>query len=163
MEIERKYCIKEFPDISGAEKKEIEQGYLCTDPVVRIRKSNDRYILTCKSHIGLGETSSGDTNICQEIEMPLTREGYLHLRQKADDNYITKTRYILPLEDGHKAELDVFHGKLEGLIFVEVEFSDEEDAQGFVPPKWFGDNVSADHRYTNSFLSKQEDLTVFKK
>lgn len=163
MEIERKYRINEFPDVSKAEKKEIEQGYLCTAPVVRIRKSNDRYILTYKSHIGLEEGTPGDTRVCQEIEMPLTQEGYLHLREKTDGNFISKTRYVLPLKDGHKAELDVFHGKLEGLTFVEVEFSDEQDADDFVPPEWFGDNVSADYRYTNSFLSKQEDLAVFEK
>ena len=57
-----------------------------------------------------------------------------HLRQKVDGGLISKTRYIIPLADGHIAELDVFHGPLEGLRFVEVEFQDEEDADLFVPP-----------------------------
>ena len=46
MEIEKKYQIKEMPCLDGAMTKEMEQGYLCTDPVVRIRRSNDKYILT---------------------------------------------------------------------------------------------------------------------
>ena len=163
MEIERKYLIKTMPDLQRAEVKEIEQGYLCTNPVVRIRRSNERYILTYKSHSLVEEKISADTKMCQEIEMPLTEEGYYHLREKTDGYFIAKTRYVLPLADGHMAELDVFHGRLEGLTFVEVEFADAEDAKRFQPPEWFGENVSADNRYTNSFLSKQESLAVFDK
>lgn len=59
------------------------------------------------------------------------------------------------------AELDRFHGKLEGLCFVEVEFANEQDADSFIPPAWFGENVSKDKRYTNSFLSQCDSLDVF--
>ena len=44
MEIERKFLIKELPDLSKYDYVDIEQGYLCTHPVVRIRKKNDKYI-----------------------------------------------------------------------------------------------------------------------
>ena len=47
MEIERKYLIDRLPEnLEQYECKHIEQGYLNTDPVVRIRKSNDKYTLT---------------------------------------------------------------------------------------------------------------------
>ena len=50
MEIERKYLIHTIPfDLSSFPFRTIEQGYLCTNPVVRIRKDNDRYELTYKS------------------------------------------------------------------------------------------------------------------
>lgn len=160
MEIEKKYQIKVLPDLSGYEKKEIEQGYLCVDPIVRIRKSDDQYILTYKSKIGL-EPTDVVAQVNQEVEVPLHRKGYLHLREKVDHHLIQKTRYMIPLADGHIGELDVFHGVLEGLAFIEVEFTDEADASNFCPPEWFGDNVSRDKRYTNSFLSKCEDLSVF--
>ena len=78
-----------------------------------------------------------------------------------NDHLIQKIRYVVPLPDGHTGELDVFDGVLKGLQFIEVEFSSEEDAEGFVPPEWFGDNVSDDKRYSNSFLSKCENLDVF--
>lgn len=78
-----------------------------------------------------------------------------------DGSLIIKDRYIIPLPDGHTGELDIFHGVLEGLVFIEVEFVDQEDAQRFEPPEWFGDNVSDDHRYSNSFLSTCKDLSVF--
>ena len=162
MEIEKKYRIKKMPeDLSLYEKKEIEQGYLCASPVVRIRRSNERYILTYKSKMGV-ETSAADTRVNEEVEVPLSKEGYEHLREKIDNFLIYKTRYLIPLTCGHLVELDVFHDRLEGLVFAEVEFSDEEDALGFQPPDWFGENISQDERYTNSFLSTCEDLAVFK-
>ena len=42
-----------------------------------------------------------------------------------------------------------------------MEFQDEEDADLFVPPEWFGQNVSGDKRYSNSFLSTQTGLEAF--
>ncbi len=161
MEIEKKFQIKKLPDnLEAYPKKEIEQGYLCTRPVVRIRKSNERYILTYKS--GVSPEAESNVRVSQELEAELTQEGYYHLREKADHYLIQKTRYIIPLPSGHTGELDVFHGRLDGLYFIEVEFADEEDALHFTPPDWFGENVSHDERFSNSFLSRCENLDVFK-
>ena len=52
LEIERKFLVKRenLPEnLEQYPSKAIEQGYLCTEPVVRIRKSNDNYYLTYKS------------------------------------------------------------------------------------------------------------------
>lgn len=154
MEIEKKYLIKRFPDnLEMFEKKEIEQGYLCTNPVVRVRKSNEEYILTYKSRVQNKENITEAIRVNEEIEVPLTKDGYYHLREKADGNLIKKTRYIIPLDDFHKAELDVFGGYLKGLAFVEVEFESVEAAENFAVPEWFGEDVSSDNRYSNSSLS----------
>lgn len=162
MEIEKKFLLRKVPkSLESYEKKEMEQGYLCTDPVVRIRRSNEDYILTYKSRMGMEQVSDGDVRVNHEVEMPLTRQGYEHLREKIDGNLIKKSRYLIPLDDSHVGELDVFEGALKGLSFIEVEFSDKEDARAFEPPEWFGENVSDDHRYSNSFLSRCTDLSVF--
>ena len=161
MEIEKKFLLREMPEhLDHCEKRELEQGYLCTSPTVRIRKSDEAYILTYKGKWGT-EDIHLDARVNQELEMPLTEEAYLHMREKADGHLIRKTRYLIPLPDGHTGELDVFHGRLEGLRFIEVEFADPEDAEAFQPPSWFGQNVSKDERYTNSYLAFCEDLTVF--
>lgn len=150
MEIERKFTIKALPEnLLEYEKKEIEQGYLCSNPTVRIRKSNHNYMITYKSK--KNKKSSAIVN--EEVELPLTKEAYLHLREKVDGHLITKTRYLIPLEDGLVIELDVFKGYLEGLCFAEVEFPSEEVADSFVPPNWFLDDVSKDKRYRNHYLS----------
>lgn len=156
MEIEKKFKVKRLPEEYGAcTKKEIEQCYLCTSPVVRIRKSNEDYIFTYKSKAEGKECK--DVRICNELEAPLTEEAYLHLKEKADGIVIVKTRYLLPLLDGHMAELDIFHGVHEGLVIVEVEFGSEEEACAFVPPEWFGEDVSSDKCYTNKWLAFHQD------
>lgn len=43
-EIERKFLVKKLPeDLEKYECRQLEQGYLCTEPVVRIRRSDDTY------------------------------------------------------------------------------------------------------------------------
>ena len=162
MEIENKYLIRELPEnLDLFEKKEIEQAYLNRHPVLRIRKSNDNYILTYK--MKKSESADGPL-VNEEIEAALTKEAFEHLKEKADGNPIVKTRYIIPYQNGGKdytIELDVFHGKLEGLVFAEVEFESEEDARSFVKPDWFGKDVSGDKRYMNAFMTELEDLSVF--
>ena len=140
MEIERKFLIKDLPDLSEYEYVEIEQGYLSTSPVVRIRKKNDKYILTYK---GSGLLAH------EEIEAALTKEAYEHLAEKIDGYLITKRRYLIPLAP-YTVELDVFAGHMEGLIMAEVEFPSVEEAEAFTAPDWFGQEVTNDRRYHNS-------------
>ena len=53
MEIERKFLIKKLPeDLSSYAFHDIEQGYLSREPVVRIRKEDDKYYLTYKAFRG---------------------------------------------------------------------------------------------------------------
>ena len=146
MEIERKYLVRRLPDdLSKYEAKKIAQGYLCTDPVVRIRRSNDNYYMTYKGD-GL--------MVREEYNLPLTREAYEHLLPKIDGLLIAKTRYLIPLTDRLTAELDVFEGILSALTLVEVEFDSVEDANAFVPPEWFGEDVTESGKYHNSYLSQ---------
>lgn len=145
MEIERKFLLKELPDdLSRFHRREIEQVYLCTKPVLRVRKADDSYYLTYK---GTGMM------VREEYNMPLTASSYLHLKKKSDGHPITKTRYLIPLGQGLMGELDVFHGILEGLMFMEVEFKNEDQAVSFVPPEWVGEEVTMDEHYHNSYLS----------
>jgi len=151
MEIERKFTIKKLPeDLDSYAYADIEQGYLCRNPVVRVRRFNDDYILTYKNK---QERKGSDPLINIEEEFPLTKEGYEHLLEKADGNVITKRRYMIPLENGLKIELDIFHGKFEGLYFAEVEFRSVEEANSFVAPDWFDEDVTDDYHYSNGYMS----------
>lgn len=140
MEIERKYLIKELPDLEKYEKKKITQGYLCTAPVVRVRQSGDKFYMTYK---GSGMM------IREEYNLPLTNEAFEHLIKKADGKIIEKTRHLIPY-DKYTIELDVFEGCHAPLIMAEVEFDSEEEANTFTPPEWFGEEVTNDRRYHNS-------------
>lgn len=165
MEIERKFKIKKLPEqLDCYPKKEMEQGYLCTKPVVRIRKSvsenGTSYILCYKSKLGMVQQKDENANVCEEVELLLTEEAYLHLREKIDGRLIQKTRYIIPLESGLKIELDIFHGELEGLYFAEVEFPSEEEAKRFVLPDWFGADVTFDKRFKNNEMALAKKIDV---
>jgi CYTH domain-containing protein len=158
MEIERKFLIEKLPDLSEAfDVWKIEQAYLADKPTLRIRKKNDEYILTYKNRKKTDETGLETVaSVNEEIEIPLPESIYEHLLQKKMGHIVKKTRYLFRLDDDHKIELDIFEGRLEGLIMAEVEFTDVADANSFVPPKWFGKEVSGDKRYTNKSLSKVE-------
>ena len=146
MEIERKFVPVRLPDdLESYPHTLIEQGYLCTDPVVRVRRDGDCFYMTYKGS-GL--------MIREEYNLPLTKESYDHLIQKADGTVITKVRYRIPLDGGLTAELDLFKGSLEGVELAEVEFLDEDAANSFTPPDWFGKDVTMDSRYHNSSMSK---------
>lgn len=146
MEIERKYLIKKMPeDLNVYPFRILEQGYLCTEPVVRIRKDNDNYELTYKSK-GL--------MVREEHNLPLTKDSYEHLKTKIDGRLISKKRYLLPYNKELTIELDVFSDDLAPLVLAEVEFPDENSANAFVPPSWFGEDVTFSGEYHNSYLSK---------
>ena len=146
MEIERKYLIRELPEhLERYAYHEIEQAYLCTAPVVRIRRQDDDYILTYKS---------GGLMAREEYNLPLGAEGYAHLKEKIDGKLISKRRYLIPMENGLTIELDVFYEPCKGLLLAEVEFPDEASANSFCPPAWFGEDVTFDGRYHNSYLSR---------
>lgn len=157
MEIERKYLIETPPKHYTAYPcRRIEQGYLCTNPVVRVRRDGHDYYLTYK---GKGLLSR------EEYNLPLTKDAYAHLVAKADGIVLTKLRYEIPYEARdaqgnprqYTIEMDIFKGTYEGLILAEVEFETEEDAFAFAPPSWFGRDVTFTGEFQNSRLSSPEN------
>ncbi len=144
MEIERKFTISNLPeDLASYPAHHIEQGYLSTDPVVRIRRQDEDYYLTYK---GSGML------VREEYNLPLTKESYEHMKPKADGIIITKKRYNIPLGN-YTIELDVFESDLDGLIIAEVEFQTQEEAENFTPPDWFEKDVTFDPKYHNNYLA----------
>ncbi|MGN0384699.1 MAG: CYTH domain-containing protein [Lachnospiraceae bacterium] len=161
MEIERKFTIKELPaDLESYPFHVIEQAYLNTDPVVRVRRENDTFYLTYK---GKGLMAR------EEHNLPLNEASYYHLLEKADGNIISKKRYLIPLTDpkfsdtlnqppeGYSLtiELDVFDAPFAPLVLAEVEFGSKNAAESFIAPDWFDEDVTYDPTFHNSFLSKK--------
>lgn len=146
MEIERKFLIKTLPDnLTSFPCLHIEQGYLNTNPVVRIRKQNEDYVLTYK---GKGMLAR------EEYNLPLNAESYAHLKNKCDGNIISKKRYLIPF-NGYTIELDIFDPPFSPLIMAEVEFESLEAANSFLPPDWFAEDVTHKKEYHNSHMSRQ--------
>lgn len=149
MEIERKFTIKALPEhLEQYPFHLIEQAYLNTDPVIRIRKQDNEYYLTYK---GKGLMAR------EEYNLPLNETSYYHLLKKADGNIISKKRYLIPIDQtGLTIELDIFEAPFSDLIIAEVEFPDRETADAFVPVDWFLEDVTENPAYHNSNLSRRK-------
>lgn len=146
MEIERKFTINKLPDnLDQYPCLTLEQAYLNTDPVVRVRRENDDFYLTYKGKGFLAR---------EEYNLPLNEESYYHLREKADGLIISKKRYRIPYNEKLTIELDVFEAPLAPLVLAEVEFESIEEANAFTPPSWFEKDVTEDRSFSNSELSK---------
>ena len=91
----------------------------------------------------------------EEHNLPLTEEAYQHLRDKADGILIHKIRYNIPFQEKYTIELDIFLDELAPLQLAEVEFETEEEANAFIPPSWFGEDVTFSDKYHNSTLSQK--------
>ena len=94
MEIERKFLVdlSDLPfDPKDYPARKIEQAYLCTAPVVRIRRDNDDFFLTYKSK---------GMMVREEYNLPLTKESYYQkptegsLRKPAMSS-LSKTAFLL--------------------------------------------------------------------
>lgn len=147
MEIERKFTVKSLPEhLNDYPCLIIEQGYLNTNPVVRIRRQNEEYYLTYK---GKGMLAR------EEYNLPLNAESYAHLKPKCDGKIISKKRYLIPF-NGLTIELDVFDAPFAPLIMAEVEFDSIEAAEAFTPPDWFDEDVTRNPAYHNSNMSRRK-------
>lgn len=145
MEIERKFLVSELPpNLDSYPKTSIKQWYITSKPAVRLRDRDGTYTFTAKSKGHL---------VRQEFEMVLTKEEFDNLFTKVSTHAIDKVRYEIDLGNELTAELDIFAGNHEGLYLVEVEFTSEEAAHAFVPPAWFGEDVTQDAQYKNNNLA----------
>jgi len=146
MEIERKYQINTLPKtLEDYPNSTLRQGYIYTDPAIRIRQKDSFYFLTVKGQGLL---------VREEFELPISEQVFSDLQKKIDGLMIHKTRYYIPYNQ-FTIELDCFHDTYDGLIIAEVEFKSLEEAMSFTPPSWFGPDVTHDHRYQNSQMSKK--------
>jgi len=84
-----------------------------------------------------------------EEEVRLSREQFESLWPLTEGRRIEKTRHTLP----GGVEVDVYDGSLTGLVVAEIEFASEEESAAFVPPDWFGAEVTDDPRYKNRALA----------
>jgi adenylate cyclase len=143
-EIERKFSVKDTSIIQGRVGAHIVQGYLADEPMtVRVRIIDDAAFLTLK-----GKTQGIERD---EYEMPMPVDDARDLVSRyCGTRVIEKTRYLVP-HGGFVFEVDVFAGKLTGLVIAEVELESADQTVDL--PGWIGVELSHDHRFANSVLS----------
>ena len=146
MEIERKFKLIEFPDLPQVAFLDQWQGYLATDPEVRIRRTENHtagtetFILCIKS--------VGDL-VRHEVETDITREQFEELASMLAYPLIHKELHAYRLPDGHIIECSKVD---EGAFsYAEVEFDSVEEANAWTPPDWLGREMT----YEKGFKMRQ--------
>ncbi len=149
IENELTFLIKKLPeDLEKQRRSEIKQGYFSDFPSpLRIRSENDQ-VFTLTKKVKIDDNDSSRYN---ETNLPIKKEEFLLLWEVCPKK-MSKTRYFYPLGD-LTAEVDVFHGKLDGFAMVEVEFPTEESRSKFTPSEWFGEDITQERWAANSVLS----------
>jgi CYTH domain-containing protein len=147
-EIERKFLLPKMQEIALQSTTCIRQGYISKsrDSVeIRLRRKGDAFFMTFKRGRGL---------VRDEAEIRLDEADFNHLWPLTQGRQVEKQRSKAILENGLTAEIDEFSGALAGLLLCEVEFDDQAQAGAFVPPQWFGADVTEDGRYKNKSLAE---------
>lgn len=144
MEIERKFLLTKLPDIKPTLSARIFQGYLSTNPEVRIRSREvlyqniSEFILTVK---GDGDLSR------EEVEIYISYEEFDKLSKLIDKPLIEKYYRVYNV-DGHKLECSVVDpGKSSSFVYGEVEFETEEEANNYKWPFDGAEDVTYDKSY----------------
>ena len=139
-EIERKWLVRELPgDIGSFPHKEYVQGYLCTEPTVRVRREGDEYVLTYKG---------GGLMKREEYNLPLTKEAFDHLVIKCDGKLIHKTRYFIPVTSSVKSASG------------EMSVPEEIDRDAVSRCRGGIRSESADHGDPDAAADQEEKLTI---
>ena len=132
-EIERKFFVRDMPNLSGIVPLQYERYFLerTHGKEIRISKVGDSYIYEEKSAVSDLERTRAKKEISQaEFEA---------LKQKGSEGII-RTKYALSRDPD--IAIQVYGGRFEGLVRVEVEFDSEEAARSFVPLSWMGEEMT---------------------
>lgn len=145
VEIERRFLIRDdsWREAATAAHR-LDQGYLAREDgvVVRIRVTDDAAWLTIKGPGGLVRPEF-------EYAVPLPDAGAM-LDALCAGRRIAKTRHQVP-HGGLLWEIDVFEGRLDGLVIAEVELPSTDHPVGL--PTWAGREITGDARYANAVLA----------
>ncbi len=130
IEIEKKFLMQPikvecFLKINSIEYEvlDIEQFYIERDGKIgRIKKINDKYLLTLKK---------GDGLVREEHESEIEQSVFKNILSKERPaGTLKKIRYRAKV-DKYEYEIDEYKENLNGLVILEVEFETEEDAHDF--------------------------------
>jgi CYTH domain-containing protein len=147
VEVERKFLLAGGLPAGSFSSSAIRQGYVAVAAdggEVRVRDRDGECFLTVKHGAGV---------VRDEFESPISAELFEALWALTEGRRVEKRRTLVPLSESLVAEVDVFSGALAGLAVAEVEFASASAAAAFVPPAWFGADVSDDKRYKNQSLA----------
>lgn len=158
-EIERKFLINpnKLPVLSYEtihNSLHTEQFYIQIDPEIRFRKVVIGYT-ECRHYYKTEKTKTNDPMVRREKEEKITEDEYYDNFPRRIGNVIVKRRYMIQLEDKYWCSVDIYN---DGLYVAEVEFKDIEKAKTWIPPEWFGEEVTGVKEYKNVNIATGGEL-----
>ncbi|MCX4767842.1 hypothetical protein OG562_44220 [Streptomyces sp. NBC_01275] len=153
---------------------ERERRFLSAEPpapssVTATRAITDRYLVGTRLRLRRAAYPDGRSELKLTQKVAIARPGavqglitnmYLSpaeydLLASLPAAVLTKTRFSVP-----PLGVDVFEGPLRGLVLAEAEFTTDEEARSFVPPRECVAEVTADVRFTGGRLvtASRQDL-----
>lgn len=144
MEIERKFLIEKVPDdLKPVKEFKIVQHYLSESPELRIRSMNGtHFTLTVKSNGNL---------VREEYEVEISGQTFDDLRRKSIGSIHKVRKYYK--YNCYEISVDFYeHRELKEVRIAEVEFRNEQEAESFETPNWFGREVTEDKNFKNKNL-----------
>ena len=153
-EIERKWLIdkNKIPyNLKGknVEVLDIQQTYICFDPEMRVRNYNngESYEYTIKTNM------TKDGLVRDETNIDINKKQYNNLIIKKEGNTIHKTRYQF-YKNKQLIAIDIFHGDLDGLAYMEIEFPSIKESEEYKEPNWVIKDVTDNINYKNGHLAR---------
>jgi len=146
-EIERKWVLGAAPPLDGRAPDDVRQGYVFTGTTeMRVRSMGSRCFLTVKAN-------AGDARDEWESEIP--QWVFDAVWPSTKGCRLRKHRYTWR-EGRQTFELDVYAGKLKGLIVLETEFRSARAAKRFALPEWAAGarEVTGDRAFSNQSLAR---------
>ena len=98
---------------------------------IRISKIDDLYVYEDKSEISSLERT--------RTKKVITKAEFEKLKQNSSEAIIRERYNISSNPD---IAIQIYHGRFEGLIRVEVEFDSEAEAKSFSPLPWLGEEMT---------------------
>lgn len=141
MEIERKFLVKELPDLSGIPLIRYERYYLLIsgNTEERIQKTNNRFTFERKTRVD---------NLTRSTEIKELTETEFEEMKAGTRKSIIRDSYSL----NPSLSIKVYHGDYEGLVRAEVEFLSTDEAKNYTQEQWMGNEI------TNSPIGKDSSL-----
>ncbi len=156
--IKQVYLDLKNPEIAKAIEQELPEANLAHIAEARIRFSQQQdttvYTLTVKS-------SGGEVR--DEFETEISQEQFEELLQFGSEGETNKERFECPISENLIAEVDVYSGRLEGLVTAEIEYDRDEISQSEVEMLFAnllgrGEVISEYQCFKNKNLAKTESL-----
>jgi CYTH domain-containing protein len=151
VELERRWVSNSIPADLVVEVETIIDLYV-TDSQLRLREATFRSGAAPMRRLTRKVDLDPTTRLMTSIYLP--EKEFRQFARVLPGTEIRKLRHRLAPIDGVAPLIDEFQGTLKGLLVAEVEFASRDLLVQYVPPSYFGAEITSDERYRGGSLAQ---------